>query len=204
MDYQERQAAGACGRVPRDFDDYYDLAKLLVFFLPTAIAVVWCLWYRSEIGVFIYLGLLVVFAAALWAVIVCYQSGKLEVVSDKLIPLREVQGELEELGYKAEFGTGYYARFVRKLSRIGPSIRIEILIYEGKILAHAWMTFGYRWKRMPFVTGRSQIQAVRNKLAASHSTTPTNSSPEMRKRLTGSVDGACVAPRRRLKWRKRK
>jgi hypothetical protein len=39
MDYQERQAAGACGRISRDFDDYSDLAKLLVFFLPTAIAV---------------------------------------------------------------------------------------------------------------------------------------------------------------------
>jgi hypothetical protein len=158
----------------------------------------------SEIGVFIYLGLLVIFAVALWAVIVCYQSGKLEVVSERLIPLREVQGELEELGYKAGFGNEHYTHFVRKLSRFGPSICVEIFTYEEKLLGHAWMTFGYPWKRMPLVTGRSQIRAIRNKLSASHSTAPTNSSSEMRKRLTRSIDGLCVASHRRLKWRKRK
>jgi hypothetical protein len=161
MDFQERQAAGARGRIRRDFADYLDLGKLLVFFLPTAFAVVWSLWYAAEFSVFIHLGLFTLFAIALWAVIVCYQSGKLEVVSEKLIPLRKVLVDLEELGYKVDFGNEYYTRFIRKLSRFGPSICVEIFNYEEKHLGHAWMTFGDTWKRMPFVTGKSQIRAIR-------------------------------------------
>lgn len=162
MNFEERQAAVKRGGVHHEFLDYADLVRLIVLFGAGAF-MLWLFLSEKEIQILATLASFVISAIFFAAICLFWQTGRLTVICEELIPMQKVRQELEEIGYDTISIDEFHIDLTRRLSRFGPTVNARIFADDGKILGYAWMTGG-RFNRMPWVTGRSRIRAIRRKL----------------------------------------
>lgn len=168
MNYEERQAAVARGHAGRGFWQCIDLAFLITFFFFVAFPT-WVLFPRRGEDVFPFLALLTLTGLALNAIWLFWQTGKIEVIAETCIPMRESCEALESLGYTTSSCSDYAIEATRKLAFLPYCILLTIFNHDGKTMGYAWLE-GNRFSRMPFITGKSYVAAFRKKLLSNRAT----------------------------------
>jgi hypothetical protein len=168
MNYEERQAAVARGHADRGFWQYVDLAFLIAIFFFVAFPT-WILFPQRTEEIFPFLALLTLTGLALNAIWLFWQTGKIEVIAEKPIPMGESCEALESLGYTTSSFNDYAIEATRKLAFLPYEIHLTIFTHDGKTMGYGWLE-GHRFSRMPFMTGKTYVAAFRKKLLSNHVT----------------------------------